>query len=479
MELFKKAVEYYKQGQYTNAINVFKMLPESGDVCKNIGLCYNSLKDKDSARSYFECSLRYKFEYPIAKFLITYYNQKQQYSLLFGLLQTFLYLYPDDVFGNKLLGDLYCITGHQKLGHGCFNRVNHLDPSIHYYINDYMNTIEKVKKPEYTSARQTSKIRIGYVGEVYNNQNHPMYSFVKDIIVNHDATKFKVFSYELGSQKIASAIEDIKKDNIDIIIDLLHPLSKWVDIYKHDLGTNIVSYCATPATSSNKHIHYKILDSVTYDKSIDPYYSENILCLEGGFHVFRPLYEFPVIQKQHHNTFNLCCFNNPIKITMDMIKTWLTILDELPNANLFLGYHYYSSDFIASKWSSIINHERVHFIHEKNITDMLNHYNMMDVALDTYPYNGTTITCEALSMNVPVVTRKGNFPHSRMGASILHSISCDELITTSKENYISTIIAMNDAKTRESITYKLSTNIHILHDINGFMTKYEHLLENI
>ena len=63
-------------------------------------------------------------------------------------------------------------------------------------------------------------------------------------------------------------------------------------------------------------------------------------------------------------------------------------------------------------------------------------YNEVDIALDSYPYHGTTTTCEALWMGVPVVTRAGEAHLSRVGVSLLHAVAHPELVASSEEEYI-------------------------------------------
>ena len=63
-------------------------------------------------------------------------------------------------------------------------------------------------------------------------------------------------------------------------------------------------------------------------------------------------------------------------------------------------------------------------------------YANVDVALDTFPYHGTTTTCEALSMGVPVVTLAGVTHVSRVGVSLLTSVGLKELIAQSPEEYV-------------------------------------------
>jgi predicted O-linked N-acetylglucosamine transferase (SPINDLY family) len=71
----------------------------------------------------------------------------------------------------------------------------------------------------------------------------------------------------------------------------------------------------------------------------------------------------------------------------------------------------------------------------------LNMYNGVDIALDTFPYHGTTTTCEALWMGVPVITLEGGAHVSRVGVSLLSNVGLPELIASSCDQYID--IAVN------------------------------------
>ncbi len=63
-------------------------------------------------------------------------------------------------------------------------------------------------------------------------------------------------------------------------------------------------------------------------------------------------------------------------------------------------------------------------------------YSQVDVALDTYPYHGTTTTCEALWMSVPVVSLAGSAHVSRVGVSLLTNVGMAELIAGDPEAYV-------------------------------------------
>jgi protein O-GlcNAc transferase len=78
-------------------------------------------------------------------------------------------------------------------------------------------------------------------------------------------------------------------------------------------------------------------------------------------------------------------------------------------------------------------------------------YHRVDIALDPFPYNGTTTTCEALWMGVPVVTLRGDRHAGRVGASLLGQVGLTDLIGNSVEEYveIAHALAGNPARLNE------------------------------
>ena len=81
-------------------------------------------------------------------------------------------------------------------------------------------------------------------------------------------------------------------------------------------------------------------------------------------------------------------------------------------------------------------------------------YNQIDIALDTFPYNGTTTTFEALWMGVPVITEKGDRHASSVGASILTNLGLQNFIAKDLNEYI-------------DLAKKISTDIDYLKDLKS------------
>jgi protein O-GlcNAc transferase len=66
----------------------------------------------------------------------------------------------------------------------------------------------------------------------------------------------------------------------------------------------------------------------------------------------------------------------------------------------------------------------------------LERFSQIDIALDTFPFNGITTTCEGLWMGVPCVSLSGETSVSRAGRSILHAANLLELASNTPEQFV-------------------------------------------
>jgi predicted O-linked N-acetylglucosamine transferase (SPINDLY family) len=135
-------------------------------------------------------------------------------------------------------------------------------------------------------------------------------------------------------------------------------------------------------------------------------------------------------------------FNSFAKANDPLLELWSKILLAVPDSRLLL------------KSSGAATHEAreridrffgAHSVDPKRIemlgrnpkhADHLALYQRLDIALDTFPYHGTTTTCESLWMGVPVVTLAGEHHVSRVGVSLLTNVGLPELIASNRDQYV-------------------------------------------
>ena len=106
-------------------------------------------------------------------------------------------------------------------------------------------------------------------------------------------------------------------------------------------------------------------------------------------------------------------------------------------------------------------------------------YDQIDLALDTFPYNGVTTTFEALWQSVPVLTLRGDNFLSRNGYSIMKNLGIEELISNSSDDYVLKAINLsNNFNDLQKIKKKIYENLSDskLFDMESFTQSFENTL---
>jgi len=164
------------------------------------------------------------------------------------------------------------------------------------------------------------------------------------------------------------------------------------------------------------------------------------------------------------------CFNNISKINPELMEMWVAILNALPTAKLILKYGEFSDDKVKEYYLGEFQRlglndpkERIEFIGWLPSPKHLQLYNSVDIALDTYPYNGTTTTCQALLMGVPVISLMGHAHASRVGFDILSRLDLQFFAAKTPDEYIKKAIALASkpealTKIRETMRQRLAAS---------------------
>lgn len=317
------------------------------------------------------------------------------------------------------------------------------------------------------------KLNIGYVSPDF--RTHSVAFFLEDVLAHHNRKQVRVFCYsstgkpddfthrfrELADvwRDIANISDDeaaqiIKKDKIDILVDLAgHTRNSRILIFARKPAPVQVTWLGYPDTTGLSTMDYRLTDTIADPPGIaDTLATETLVRLDDGFLCYRPSGEsYPIspspVLSSGIVTFG--SFNNNAKISEKTVALWARILSRVPGSRLKLKSRSFA-DFGTRKHilerfhSHGIPSDRIWFEgYRVSLKEHFLLYGSVDIALDTFPYNGTTTTCEALWMGVPVITLLGNSHVSRVGASLLHQVGLDELIASSEEEYVEKTVALS------------------------------------
>ena len=321
-------------------------------------------------------------------------------------------------------------------------------------------------------------LRIGYVSPDF--RKHSVAYFFEPILANHDTDKYEITCYaELDQQDevskrlqaIAHAWREtkglksdelaalIQSDKIDILVDLAGlTTGNRLDSFVNKPAPVQMTYLGYAATTGLSCMDYRITDELSDPPGkCEQDYTETLVRLPHGFLCYKPSANSPELsslpaKKTRHITFG--SFNNLIKITPDVVRVWSTILKSVKYSRLIMKALRFNDRSIQDRYFRLFqNHgiprNRVQMMGRiASEYDHLNMYSQVDIALDTFPYNGTTTTCDALWMGVPVIAIKGSRHISRVSWSIIHQVGLDELVADNEDDYINTAIELAGDKDR-------------------------------
>jgi protein O-GlcNAc transferase len=279
-----------------------------------------------------------------------------------------------------------------------------------------------------------------------------------EIVLYHDHARVDGMSTRLRSRSALwrhiagmpfQAVESlVRSDAPDILVDLAgHTGMNRLALFARRVAPVQVSYLGYPDTTGLKEMDYRFVDQVTDPiGEAEKFHSEELVRFSSTAWSYLPPSTAPdperALGTPAQVTFG--CFNNFSKVSDSTLRCWAAVLDAVPGSRLFLKSHGLSSPSIAARLrgrlaSFGLGEERVELAgRTPNLAAHLALYGQVDVALDTFPYNGTTTTCEALWMGVPVVTMLGDRHASRVGASLLCAVGHPEWITCDQAEYVQT-----------------------------------------
>jgi predicted O-linked N-acetylglucosamine transferase (SPINDLY family) len=316
------------------------------------------------------------------------------------------------------------------------------------------------------------RLRIGYVSADF--RDHCQSLFTVPLFAHHDHGPFEIVCYssverpdamtrrlarhtdlwrdvrELDDDRLASLIRD---DRIDVLIDLtMHMADGRPLLFARRPAPVQVAWLAYPGTTGSDAIGYRLtdpwLDPIDGGAARgDDRYSERSIRLPDSFWCYDALSDEPAatalpVLRNGYVTFG--CLNNPCKLTPHTMRLWARVLGAVPESRLrLLAPEGRARDRIAAGLTlQGISAERVEFVAFRPRREYLRTYHEIDLALDTFPYNGHTTSLDALWMGVPVVTRVGTTPAARGGLSQLSNLGLRELAAYTDDDYVQAATAL-------------------------------------
>ncbi len=311
-------------------------------------------------------------------------------------------------------------------------------------------------------------LRVGYVSPDF--REHSVAHFTRRLFGIHNREQVEVFGYsDVGTAdadefsrafeaqadhwRPVAGLEDdavaalVREDGIDILVDLAgHTSNNRMLVFARRPAPVQVSWLGYPNTTGMRAIDYRLTDAIADPPGeADKLHTEKLVRLAHGFLCYQsddpqPAPAPPPCLSAGRITFG--SFNTTKKLTSEAILLWSRLLQAVPGSRLLLKSNSLEDEVAKS---TLLGAFGKHGIGADRLEltgwapDRHQHLGMyagVDVCLDTFPYNGTTTTCEALWMGVPVVCLRGDRHAARVGASILHHAGLPELIAGSTEDYL-------------------------------------------
>jgi len=311
------------------------------------------------------------------------------------------------------------------------------------------------------------RLRIGYVSPDF--RTHSVAYFIENIIEHHDRSQTEIYCYadehirDKTSESLqsksdhwrtitgisdAQVVEMIRADRIDILVDLAgHTALNRLMIFSHHPAPVQVTYLGYPDTTGIDAIEYRLTDSFADPiGTTEMFHTEELVRLPGSFLCYRPPeMSVPVrISPSQLGAVAFGGFNALAKCNPRVISLWSKILLQVPGSR-FLMKSLGLRDLAVQKRiaemfiANGITPDRLDLRGSTvSLHDHFSTYNQVDIALDTFPYNGATTTCEALWMGVPVITLAGKSSLQRVGVSLLHAVGGEMtgLIANDEQQYL-------------------------------------------
>lgn len=482
-------------GQFDNAVasyrRALKIDPDHAEVWNNLGTALQDIGQLDAAVDSYRRALKIKPDYAEGynNLGIAFQELRRQDDAV-ACYHRALKIKPDYEEAHRNLGVAFASLGQLDDAIASYRRAMEIKPDSLDTNRDYLvvwlyrpeTTVDtlyeklssfavrmsaglhEIDRPFLNIRDPRRKLRIGYVSSDF--RYHPVGRNIMPLIGCHDRSKFEIYLYgnvlkpDSVTEWFKSAVtawrsivgvsdqdaaEMIRRDEIDILVLLAG---------RFDDNRPLIAACrAAPiqvafhdaATSGLKAMDYLITDHGLSPRDTKEQFTERLFHLPT-FYVHPPLINVPEVstlpaREKGYVTFG--SFNNPSKVNEQVVALWSRVLHAVPGSRLTIKYKdIFANDSIRRRFFDLflahgIEGTRLDLASASDSNELhMARYAEIDIALDTFPFTGSTTTFEALWMGVPVVTLTGDHMVARWSGSMLKKLKLDNLIAYDEAEYV-------------------------------------------
>ncbi len=351
----------------------------------------------------------------------------------------------------------------------------------------------------------SERMRVGFISGDF--RMHSVAHFFEPVVSarNSDALEFFLYSNSDDQDSVTqrlractdawrnvsqlnddALIQAIHADRIDVLVDLSgHTAGNRLAVFARRAAPVQISYLGYPDTTGLPTMDYRMTDSATDPPFADAWHTERLLRLPGPQWCFRPFgmaADPGPLPARSNGYVTFGSFNQLAKISDTLLNCWVQILVRLPNSRLRLTRirsPQRAAEIVARFEASGVAAGRIDCVSNHAVPPHGAQFSGVDLALDHYPYNGVTTTCESLYGGVPVVTLCGRNCVSRSGLSLLESVGLADLAAGTPQQYVDIALALaRDLRRLENLRRSLRVRVEKspLRDERRFAAHFEELL---
>lgn len=327
----------------------------------------------------------------------------------------------------------------------------------------------RIPERDFENGRDPVRVlRIGYVSSDF--RTHAVGHFIEPILAHHDrrnvvpvcysnsraedAATERMRAHAAEWRDIAALSDDeadalVRQDRIDILIDLSgHTRGNRLLVFARRPAPVQVTFLGYQATTGMSAIDYRLTDALADPPGAERYYRERLYRLPCNLWCYLPRFKTPDVNPLpalRTGQVRFCSMNGEARFNAAVIGAWSRVLIRVPAARMFLGAvpHGEFEKRIRDEFARHgIGEARLEIADRVELPEYYKLFAGVDIALDAFPCNGATTTCDSLWMGVPVVSLAGDEFRSRAGLSLLTAAGLPHLIARSADEYVDIAAAL-------------------------------------